>query len=639
MTTKMQQDQDRDSQTILLGNEAISRGALEAGLNFAAGYPGTPSTEIIENLAKDAKKMNLHVEWSTNEKVAAEGAAAAAIAGLRSLASMKSAGLSVALDFLTHLSMSGLGDGQGAMLVVVCDDPDGHSSGDETDSRWLAKFSYAPLMEPSSVQEAYRMIGEAFRVSEKFRCYVMFRSYTRLSHGSSMVKLDELHRTERTAHVNPKMCLHPYLAKPKHDAVLKQLSAIEVEFENSPFNEYFGPKNPELVVVASGGGVLCAREAIEILGLGQSVGLLKLATLWPFPRKVVQRFLRDVPKVLVVEEVDPFVEFHVKEALYDVHTAKQEVYGKLTGHVPAYGEIDPDRVLTALSRIAGVTYTAREEPYNLVAQEATEKLLGSRGLPWCAGCPHRATFWSLEKALKGDKRGVCVTGDIGCYTLDVFPGGKGQTTVLHAMGSGVGVAAGLGQMHKFGAGQPVISICGDSTFFHASLPGLISAVYNKSNFIQIVLDNETTAMTGTQAHPGVGYNLLGEEAPLIDIGAVCRAIGTPVTTVDPFDIKGTTAAIRNLLKMDGGVRVLIVKRMCELHRMRREKAKPFKIKVDQEICRGAKCRICYAYFRCPAFSVEEATGKALIRQDACCGCGACVSVCPSKAIAKEKSLS
>jgi len=631
-------DQGDRVDKFLLGNEAIALGALEAGAVFAAGYPGTPASEIIEDLAKHAKQLNLHVEWSTNEKVAAEGAAAAAIAGLKSIVAMKNAGLSVALDFLTHLSLTGLGDATGSMVVVVCDDPGAHSSGDETDSRWLARFAYAPLLEPSSVQEAYQMTREAHALSEKYGCYVVLRSYTRLSHSSSVINIGEVIRRPQKVSLNNKMCLTPYLARPKHAEVLKKLSTIEEEFERFPFNEYLGPENPELVIVASGSAVPIAQESVELLGVEQSVGLLKLATLWPFPRKLVQKYLREAPKILVVEEVDPFVEYHVKEALYEIGGEDHAVYGKLSGHVPEYGEIDPERIVSALSEILNIKYVARTEKYADMAREAVDKVLVDRGLTWCPGCPHRATFWSLEKALKGDKRGVYVTGDIGCYTLDVFPEGKCQMNLLHAMGSGVGLASGLGQLSKFGCDQPIISICGDSTFFHAAIPGLINAVYNKSNMILIVLDNNATAMTGLQAHPGIERNAVGESAQPINIEALCRSLGASVTVTDAFDIKGTTSKIRELLKIDEGVRVLIVQRACELLRRRKQKSKPFSVKVDDEKCRGEKCRICYSAFRCPALAGNPETDKAEIREEGCSGCGVCVSVCPSKAITREVAV-
>jgi len=628
-------DKGGEVEKFLLGNEAIARGALEAGVEFAAGYPGTPASEIIEVLAKHAKQTNLYVEWSTNEKVAAEGAAAAAIAGLRSIAAMKNAGLSVALDFLTHLSLTGLGDATGSMEVVVCDDPGAHSSGDETDSRWLAKFAYAPLLEPGSTQEAYQMAREAHALSEKYRCYVVLRSYTRLSHASSLINVGEANISPRKAGLNHKKCLTPYLAKPKHAEVLKKLSSIEKEFERSPFNQYLGPDNPKLVVVASGSAVATALESIELLGVEGSVGLLKLATLWPFPRKFVQGHLKAAPKILVVEEVDPFVEYHVKEALYEIGGQDHPVYGKLSGHVPEYGEIDPERTLSALCEILDIKYVSRTHKYTDTAQKAAREILIDRGLTWCPGCPHRATFWSLEKALKGDKRGVYVTGDIGCYTLDVFPEGKCQMNLLHAMGSGVGLASGLGQLSKFGCSQPIISICGDSTFFHAAVPGLINAVYNKSNMVLIVLDNHATAMTGLQTHPGTKYNAVGEQARPIDIGDLCRSLGASVEVTDPFNIKVTTSKIRELLRLDEGVRVLIVQRSCELLRKRTQKSKPFNVRVDDEKCRGEKCGICYGAYRCPALSGNPETGKAQIREEVCSGCGVCMSVCPSKSITRE----
>lgn len=616
----------------LLGNEAIVQGALEAGVNFAAGYPGTPSSEIVERLASYAKDLNLYVEWSANEKVATEGAAAAAFSGLRSLSAMKNAGLSVALDFLTHLSLTGLGDRGGAMVVAVCDDPNAHSSGDETDSRWLARFAYAPLLEPSHVSEAREMVKAGFELSERHKCYVMMRSYTRLSHGSSLVELGEITKSRRTAHSDTDACVTPYLAMPKHASVLRKLEEIREEFEQSLFNEYRGPENPKLVVVASGSGVECAFEAVELLGLENAVGILKLATLWPFPKKFVLRHLRGVPAVLVAEEIDPFVESQVKETLFDNGDSGKEVYGRQSGHIPEFGEIDPDRVIKALSAIFRVPYRSRSESYEAHVRQAVDRLLISRGLIWCAGCPHRASFWSLDKALKGAKIDAYVAGDIGCYTLDVFPEGKCQMNLLHAMGSSIGLAAGLGQLSRFGHKQPVISICGDSTFFHSALPALVNAVYNKSNLLHIVLDNDATAMTGFQAHPGVGYNAMGQPAGRIDIEKLCRAMDIPVEKIDPFEIKETVRKIRGLITGKSGVRVLIMKRACELLRMRREKAKPMRVHVKSEACLGSKCGVCYKSFRCPAFVAEPETGKALIKETACPGCGACIRVCPANAI-------
>lgn len=621
----------------LMGNEAIARGALEAGVQFAAGYPGTPSSEIIQRLSDAVGAQNLHVEWSTNEKAATEGAGAAAFAGLHSLAAMKNAGLSVALDFLTHLAYTGLGHQRGAMVTVVCDDPSAHSSGDETDSRWLGKFLSTPFLEASTVEEARDMVKWAFELSEEFRCNVMFRGYTRLCHASSTVQMGELPSFDRLARSDATHSVTPYLAKPKHALLLESLKKVKTRFEFSSFNRYEGPLVPELLVICGGSGFLCSHEALEMLGLKDKVGILKIGTLWPFPSSLVVKHAKKVDKILIAEEVDPFIEIHVKESLADAHLEAKDVYGKVSGHIPGYGEITPDRMLSALAAIFGMIYKAREPEYEKALSEAAERLLISRGLTWCAGCPHRASFWALEKAVKSDGREVYVTGDIGCYTLDVFPEGKGQMNLLHAMGSGTGLAAGFGQLEPFGYTQPVIGICGDSTFFHASIPALINAVYNGSRMIQIVLDNSATAMTGFQSHPGTGFNAVGEKATRIDAEAFCRSIGCDVTVSDPFDVKGTIKTMRRLLREDKGVRVLILRRRCEIVRMRTEKTKPFAIRILDEKCKGEECGICSSAFRCPALYQDPETGKSRMKEEICSGCGVCVDICPFNAIEKEET--
>ncbi len=617
----------------LLGNEALVRGALEAGVNFASAYPGTPSSEIIERLAQVAKQRGLHVEWSANEKVACEGACAAAVAGLNSLSAMKNAGLAVALDFLTHASLTGLGDQGGAMVVVVCDDPDAHSSGDETDSRWQARFAYAPMLEPTSVQEAREMIRYCFDLSREHACYVFLRSYTRLSHGSSIVELGPLPEAKLgVAHPNVEATVNPYLGKDHHVMALNRLAKIKEQFEVSKFNQYFGPQDAELLVIASGNGVSCAQEALGLLGLEDQVGVLKLATLWPFPEELVRKHAKQAKQILVLEEVDPVVEVLVKDALNGTEAAQVPVWGKESGHVPMYGEITPDRALEALAKLTGKPCPGMSADYQDKLKRITDELLISRGLTWCPGCPHRASFWALDKAVKAEGGEVFVTGDIGCYTLDVFPEGKCQMNMLHAMGSSIGLAGGLGQLHKFGWDKPVVSICGDSTFFHAVLPGLVSSIYNNSSLVHVVLDNAATAMTGFQAHAGVGYNAMGEAAPRIDVVKLCEALGVPVVVADPFDLRATTKRLRELMDQKEGVRILVLRRTCELVRMKQAKNKPFKVSVNQDKCKGEECGTCYSKFRCPALLKDPETGKASIREDACPGCGVCASVCPFKAI-------
>ncbi|HEA65816.1 MAG TPA: indolepyruvate ferredoxin oxidoreductase [Desulfobacterales bacterium] len=623
----------------LLGNEVIAHSALEAGVKFVAGYPGTPSSEIINTIVGYADETDVYVEWSVNEKVACEGAAAAAFAGLKSLASMKNAGLSVALDFLTHLSMTGLGANGGSMVVVVCDDPDGHSSGDETDSRWLARFSYAPLLEPSTIAEANDLVKWAYELSNEFDCHVMLRSYTRLSHASNPIELGKIQKKEVEARTDNNSSISPYLARPKHAAVLKRLARIKERFEASSFNRYEGPEPADVVIICSGSGYQCAWDAVESLGVENSVGILKLATLWPFPSNLVTKFLTQTERVLIAEEVDPVIEVYVKAALTDARLSNKNVFGRESGHIPDYGEITPNRVIAALAQILEIPYEKSLEADQRKLSEEIDQLLISRGLAWCPGCPHRATFWTLEKAMKRDGRNAYLTGDIGCYTLDVFPGGKKQQNLLHAMGSGAGLASGLGQLRRFGYKQPVVAMCGDSTFFHSSIPALINAVTNKSNYIQVVLDNQVTAMTGFQNNPGTGFNALGQKTPRIDIETLCQSLGCEVTVADPFNVRESIRTVQNLLKDDTGVRVLIMRRPCELVRMRLEKTKPYAITVDNDSCRGEECQICTSQFQCPGLTWDPETGKAAILDEICSGCGVCTDICPFGTIQKEREVS
>jgi indolepyruvate ferredoxin oxidoreductase alpha subunit len=628
-----------DSYVLLQGNEAFARGALEGGVQVCAAYPGTPSSEIIGTLATVAKETGIHVEWSINEKVATEVAAAAAFAGLRGLSAMKNAGFNVAMDFLMHCNLSTLGDRGGALVVVVCDDPQAHASGDEEDTRWGAQMANVPLFEPASPQEAKDMITQAFELSERLACYVMLRGYTRLSHSRAGVRVGRIPRPAKKASYDTSKGYSPYIAPPKHAALLEKMATLRAEFESSPFNTYDGPERPDLLIICSGSGAPCSLDAIEALGLTESVGILKLGTLWPFPRKLVQQHLSQVKRVLVVEEVDPFVETHVKEVVVESPglAGKVEILGKGSGHLNYYGEMTPDAVIGALSSIFGLKYQARDGAYEEKAQEAAQRTVIDRGMAWCPGCPHRASFFALRNAIRKDRRKAIVTSDIGCYTLDMFPYGTHQTNVLHCMGSGAGTACGFGQLGQFGFTQPVISICGDSTFYHAAVPALMNAVHNKSNMTLVILDNGVTAMTGFQPHPGTGHTATLDAATAVDMESLCRALGCRVEVRDPFDTKETAAALVDLMKDESGVRVLILRRTCELLRMRQERKQPFRVWVDTEKCTGKKCGYCYEVLQCPGISLDEETGKAKIQETLCVGCGLCADICPTKAIGKEET--
>ena len=622
---------------LLQGNEAIARGALEAGVQYCAAYPGTPSTEILTNLAAMAKEAGLHAEWSTNEKVATEAALAAAYTGLRTISSMKNAGLNVAMDTLQHINLATLGDQKGAMVVVVADDPQSHASGDEEDTRWAAQMANAPLMEPASFQEALDMTKALFELSEEFSIFGYLRGYTRLAHSRGKVKVGDYKKAEKKAWFDRSKMFTPYIAPPKRAALIKKMAEIRERFEDSPFNTYQGPDKPELLIICSGSGLSCSLDAIEELGLATRVGILKLGTLWPFPSRTVVSHVQRAGKTLVVEETDPFVETHVKEAVADARlSSAPEILGKGSGHQDYVGENNPDRVIATLCRIFGLEYRARDPEYQARMDDVIGKMVVTRGLAWCPGCPHRASFYALGNAIKRDGRDAVIASDIGCYTMDAFPAGTQITNMLHCMGGGFAEAGGLGQLGQFGFTQPAIGVCGDSTFFHGAIPALINAVYNKCNVTYIVLDNAITAMTGFQPHAASGRTATQDVTSQIDIEALCKAVGCRVEVEDPFDTNATTAKIMELLKDDGGVKVLILRRKCELLRMRQDKKHLYKVYVDTEKCKGDKCGFCYRILRCPGIAYDSETGKAKIQPALCAECGLCADLCPSKAIVKEE---
>ncbi|MBN1152510.1 MAG: indolepyruvate ferredoxin oxidoreductase [Dehalococcoidia bacterium] len=625
------------SQYLLQGNEAIARGALEAGVQYCAAYPGTPSTEILTTLAGVAREAGIYAEWSSNEKVATEAALAASYAGLRTISSMKNAGLNVAMDTLQHINLATLGDQHGAMLVVVADDPQSHASGDEEDTRWVAQMANAPMMEPSNFQEAYEMTKYLFDLSEEFQIFCWLRDYTRLAHARGKVTVGEYKKATRTAKFDRTKMFTPYIAPPKHAILVEKMAKIRERFEASPFNTYEGPAKPELLIICSGSGAPCSRDAVEELKLSRRVGILKLGTLWPFPSRLVVSHMKKAGQVLIVEEVDPYVETHAKAALADARLADApQILGRGSGHISYVGENNPDRVIAALCKIFGVEYQARTPAYQAKVDKLLGKLVVSRGLIWCPGCPHRASFYAIKNAIKRDGRNAVVTSDIGCYTMDAFPDGPQVTNVLHCMGGGLGEGCGFGQLEQFGFEQPVISICGDSTFFHASITPLVNAIYNKSNMVAVILDNSITAMTGFQPHAGSGRTATQEPTETVSAEELCRTLGCRVEVIDAFDTKAVTSKLVELMKDDKGVKVLILRHKCELLRMRQEKTYPYNVWVDAEKCKGDKCGFCYRVLQCPGVAYDRETGKAKIQPALCAYCGLCADLCPSKAIVKEE---
>jgi indolepyruvate ferredoxin oxidoreductase alpha subunit len=628
---------------LLMGNEAIARGALEAGISVAAGYPGTPSSDIIECLAGVSKQRHLYVEWSTNEKVALEVAAAASFAGLRSLCVMKQNGVNVASDFLLHLAASGT---RGGMVLVPCDDPGALSSANEGESRHFARLVEIPLLEPGDFQEAKDMIKWAFELSEEIQNLVMVRSVTRLSHASGNVvfgRLPEQHRIAVFKFDGPVLdpTQGPVFSFPvalKHSRQQQKLQQAVAKFEASPFNTYRGPEVPELLIISSSVCNLYSKEAIHLLGIKDRVGLLKLGTTWPLPARFMQKYLSLTDKILIVEEVIPFLEENVKilSAELAPHIGSKAFFGKKDGCLPSFGEMNPDLVIGAICQILDIEQETLPEIYTRRANELAAAGAPVREMTFCAGCPHRASFWSIHNVLQMDNRQGFVCGDIGCYSLAMLPTGFSTLKTLHSMGSGTGIAGGFGKLGEFGFDQPAMAVCGDSTFFHAVLPALVNAAHHQSDITLVVLDNSGTAMTGFQPHPGLPVDASGNAVPAIDIPSVCQAMGARVLVCDPFDLEHTQHTLFKLLEQSG-LNVLVLKQICTLSP--EKKAAPnFEMTVDELLCIGEKCgcnQLCTRIFKCPGLVWNKQEKVPKIDEVICIGCGVCASICPAGAIKKK----
>ncbi|MEW6187062.1 MAG: thiamine pyrophosphate-dependent enzyme [Thermodesulfobacteriota bacterium] len=632
-------DVDAPGNTLLLmGNEAIARGALEAGIGFIASYPGTPSSEILPRLAEVAKRRNLYAEWSINEIVAFWNAVAAANTGIRSMASMKQNGTNVALDAIANLMERGLRGG--GMILIDADDPGRRNSPNEQDTRGIARMLDIPLVEPGDFQEAKDMIPWLYDLSEELDCLVMLREVAKIGHTRGNVVLGELPKREKKARfeLNPK--LSTWGQANLHARVHEKMKKAMERFETAPFNRYIGPDSPDLLIICCGACFLYTMEAVNIMNLQDKVGVFKLGTLWPLPEKLIESRLRNTQQVLFMEEVHPFVEQSVMELTASLGPTgpRPFFYGKRSGHVPSFGELTPDDALRAISKILGISYQSRPAEYAEKVGAASKEEVIPRLGTLCAGCPHRASYWVLHRALTMDGRDGFATGDAGCMSAGFGPSGYFVAKIGNCMGGGIGLADGFGKLKSFGFTQPVIAGEGDSTFFHASIPALLNAVWNRSDFTLVVYDNSTTAMTGFQPHPGVGLTAMGDPGKTVPIEDVCRAFGVRVEICDPFDIEKSTSVMLDVLRDEGhGPRVVIMRHECELQRARRER-RLFEVVVNPEKCLGRECgcdNLCVRVFRCPGLRWNEQSGKSEIDEVICSGCGLCVDICPQGAIEKR----
>jgi indolepyruvate ferredoxin oxidoreductase alpha subunit len=588
---------------LMTGNEAIARGAWEAGVRFASAYPGTPSTEILENLAE--YKTDVVAEWAPNEKVAVEASIGASIAGARSLAAMKHVGLNVAADPLFTFAYTGV---NGGMVIVTADEPGQHSSQTEQDNRNYAKAAKVAMLEPTDSQEAKEMTKTAYEISEKYDIPVLLRMTTRVCHSKSIVECCDRNEVEIKEYIkNPQK----YLTVPAH--AIKLRASLEkrmndlLEYSNETELNYIEWNDVKIGVIASGGAFSYAKEVF-----GNSASYLKLGFTNPLPDKKIKEFAGKVDKLYVIEENDPYIEERVKILGF-------ECLGK--NLFPSYGEMTPDVIRKAL--YGKVNETVSFDESKVVPRPPT----------LCAGCPHRGFFYEL-----GKRKNVMVAGDIGCYTLAFDQPYNAMDTAV-CMGGSMSLGHGAQKVFNMKKDNKmrVVSVLGDSTFLHTGMASLLEVAYNKGNTVNVILDNRITGMTGHQQNPGTGYTLQGEETNEADIEKIVRAFGFEnVAVIDPNNLGKVKETLNWALSLDEPS-VIITRWPCVLKKFTKEDKIEFsgafknKMKVSNDICIG--CKACLRT-GCPAISFDKSSEKAVIDLNSCVGCEVCSRVCPVKAIEK-----
>jgi indolepyruvate ferredoxin oxidoreductase alpha subunit len=611
---------------LLLGNEAITRGAIEAGVSVATTYPGTPSSEIADTFSKIAKykiKKNkdpgFYFEYSTNEKVALEIAAAAAITGLRSLTCMKHVGLNVASDtFMTYLYIGC----RGGHVIVSADDPSCHSSQNEQDNRYFAIFGGAPMFEPTTPQEAKEMTRMAFEISEELNSPVLLRTTTRLNHVRGPIKFNKIEKSKEKGKFekNPMLVPMPEIARARHPKLIEMLEKAEKISETYPYNEIINiGKQSEWGIITSGVSYNYVREISEELNL--NVKILKLGMTHPIPKKICKKFIRSCKNIIIVEELEPILENQIKQIIYDIGE-NVKIFGKTTGHFSRLYEYNLDIVEDVFLKIFKINKEIKKP-------NKSKLELPKRPPALCPGCPHRATYYAAKKA---QPKGVIYPTDIGCYTL-----GKAKplemADLLLCMGSNAGTACGL----AVATDEKIISFMGDSTFFHSGIPPLIDAVHHNHNVVITILDNRTTAMTGHQPHPGNDFDGMGRPAKKILVEKVVKGCGVEnIEIINPNNIEKSSEAYKRALNYSG-TSVVISKSPCIIleNRYKRKRNESIRVyQIDQEKCK--KCKTCIGKFGCPAIYFEE-DESIHIDMNQCNGCGNCATVCPFNAIFNKEN--
>lgn len=615
---------------ILLGNGAIALGLLEAGCQVVTSYPGTPSSEILPEVVRLVKSqdLNTYVEWSTNEKVALDNAFAAAISGKRAACCMKQVGLNVAADSLMSAAYLGT---DGALLIISCDDPGPHSSQTEQDTRLMARLAKVPVLDPSSPGEAREMVKLGLDLSEEFKIPVILRPAIRVCHARQDLRWADLPRNPGKA----KFARNParWAATPRFRLILHhelngKLREIGRRFEGLvPFNTHSAEEGKAYPLGVIAGGVPYAVISDLLAEEGRrDIPVLKIGTPYPFPERMAEAFLGACKKVLVLEETDSVLEYFLRD--------KGRVLGRLSGHVPSQGELVPEvihEVLAQLMRELGL------EPLKGGRNREVTELVKALNLPvrkptLCAGCPHRAAFFAIRKA----QPKAIFASDIGCYTLGL---NMGAVDTCLDMGAAITMASGF--YHAFsqdGVRPPIVATIGDSTFFHSGTAGLLNAVYNDARFLLVILDNQTTAMTGMQPTPALGVRADGSKGRTVPLERVVAGCGIDfVEVVDPYRIQEMMRLIRKASQFvedpNGGIAVIIARHPCLI--AYGEKAIPERKRVVvTEDC--AQCNFCTERFECPALYHDQELGRTAVNQTLCSGCGVCLMVCPKGAIVEAR---
>jgi indolepyruvate ferredoxin oxidoreductase alpha subunit len=611
----------------MLGNEAIVRGALEADVKVVAFYPGAPTSEVLDTFSDALGSFDYQMEITTNEKVALEVCAGASFAGLRSLTAMKSVGTNVASDTLFVLGYTGV---RGGLVLVIADDPHAHSSQSEEDGRFFAPSAYIPMLEPASPQEAKDMVKKAFEISERHRVPVIIRTVTRVNHQSGIVRLEDLERTAfkkaKWKELEEEFTTLGEVARQKKLKMLERTARLAEEFEKSEFN-FITPADSNVGVITSSVSYLHMLEALKVLNLQEKVNILKLGTTYPLPKDTIRSFIKGLEKVIVVEELSPYLEKEVYAIAKDANPS-MAIFGKNSGTFSEAWEYNPNIVVKGVASAMGIEYA----DYEPLIQEAKKLKVGipDRYPTFCAGCPHRATFVALNQALKmqvAKGQEHFFANDIGCYSMWVFPPISRSDSSL-CMGASVGVASGLSHAIE----ERVVAVVGDSTFYHAAIPGLINAVHNGNKFTLLILDNSVTAMTGQQSNPSTEFTAGWRQGKKVSIENVCRAIGVEfLEIVDSYDVKNNVEVFRKALEYDG-LAVVISRRECALYgdrnkRRRGETIVPFY--VDKKMCK--RPYVCLRTFYCPAYEIDE-DQQPHISAELCDGCSVCSKLCPIQSI-------